>query len=211
MTVISGASYSSMAARSRYSRASAMHSTAGQSMCLGDFNGKKNKIIVTLRGIDELRSGLCKSDVFYNLLNCLDVEVADEDRFTIRRKFEVAHQGVNFIKYQDVLKALRYDNHSEKWTIACAADDQMISPRYRGSSMGNITKGDKLRGSYDQASRLNANELKKAFGKAATSIDVLNETAAVLSNANEDVEAAEIVPSRRSRTTRRKHSVTGFS
>ena len=123
----------------------------------------------------------------------------------------MGHQGVNFIKYQDVLKALRYDNHSEKWTIACTVDDQMISPRYRGSSMGNIAKGDKLRGSYDQASRLNANELKKAFGKAATSIDVHNETAAVLSNANEDVEAAEIVPSRRSRTTRRKHSVTGFS
>ena len=87
-------------------------------MCLGDFNGKKNKIIVTLRGIDELRSGLCKSDVFYNLLNCLEVEIADEDRFTIRRKYELANQGINYIKYQDVLKVLRYDNHNEKWTIA---------------------------------------------------------------------------------------------
>ena len=118
MSMISGVSYSSMAARSRYSRASAMQSNAGQSMCLGDFNGKKNKIIVTLRGIDELRSGLCKSDVFYNLLNCLEVEIADEDRFTIRRKYELANQGINYIKYQDVLKVLRYDNHNEKWTIA---------------------------------------------------------------------------------------------
>ena len=118
MTVISGNSYTSMAARSRYSRASGMHSTAGQSMCLGDFNGKKNKIIVTLRGIDECRSGLCKSDVFYNLLNCLEVEVADEDRFMIRRKYEIANQGINYIKYQDVLKVLRYDNHNERWTIA---------------------------------------------------------------------------------------------
>ena len=56
-------------------------------MCLGDFNGKKNKIVMTLRGIDEIRSGLCKTDIFYNLLNCLDVEIAEEDKGTIARKY----------------------------------------------------------------------------------------------------------------------------
>ena len=77
--------------------------------------------------------------------------------------------------------------------------------------MGVFNK-DKLRGSYDTAqtsSRLNANELKKAFGKPATSIDALNEAVAALGG--EDVEATEVVPSRRSRTRTRKHSVTGRS
>ena len=63
-----------------------MHSM-GRSMCLGDFNGKKNKIVMTLRGIDELRSGLCKTEIFYNLLNCLDVEIAEDDKGTIARKY----------------------------------------------------------------------------------------------------------------------------
>ena len=74
--------------------------------------------------------------------------------------------------------------------------------------MGNI-KNDKLRVSYDQASsRLNANELKKAFGKAGTTTDVLNEGVAAM--AIEDGEAMEIVPSRRSRP-KRTASVSGRS
>ena len=74
--------------------------------------------------------------------------------------------------------------------------------------MGNI-KNDKLRVSYDQASsRLNANELKKAFGKLGTSTDILNEGVAAM--AIEDGEAIEIAPSRRSRA-KRTNSVTGRS
>jgi len=40
-----------------------------------DFNGKKAKIIQTLRQIDDMKTGVIKTNIFQNLLNCLDVEV----------------------------------------------------------------------------------------------------------------------------------------
>ena len=101
----------------------------GSSMCLNDFNGKKSKIVLTLRGIDEIKSGMCKSDVFFNLLNCLDVEIADSDKEVIKHKYQLSHQGLFYIKYQDVLKALTYDNHNERWTIT-VSNDRMLSPRH---------------------------------------------------------------------------------
>lgn len=48
-------------------------------MVTGDFNGKKAKILTTLRGIDEMKSGICKTDVFLNLLDCLDCNISAED------------------------------------------------------------------------------------------------------------------------------------
>ena len=108
-------------------------------MCLNDFNGKKSKIVLTLKGIDEIKSGLCKADVFYNLLNCLDVEIAEGDKVDIAKKYQLVHQGVSYVKYQDVLKALHYDNHTERWTLA--GDDQLALSRNRGQSVGNLHKG----------------------------------------------------------------------
>jgi len=45
------------------------------SLLLHDFNGKKSKIIQTLKQIDDVRSGVVKTLVFTNLLACLDVEI----------------------------------------------------------------------------------------------------------------------------------------
>ena len=58
----------------------------GGSVCMNDFNGKKSKVMMTLKGIDEIRSGICKADVFFNLLNCLDIEMDHEDKATIVKK-----------------------------------------------------------------------------------------------------------------------------
>ena len=49
------------------------------SMAQGDFNGKKAKILTTLKGLDEMKSGICKTDVFLNLLDCMDVQISEED------------------------------------------------------------------------------------------------------------------------------------
>ena len=68
-------------------------------MCLNDFNGKKSKIVQTLNGIDEIKSGLCKSEVFYNLLNCLDVELKEHDKDEISKKYTLTRAGINYIKY----------------------------------------------------------------------------------------------------------------
>lgn len=40
-----------------------------------DFNGKRAKIIQTCRQIDDIKSGLVKTVVLANLLNCLDVSI----------------------------------------------------------------------------------------------------------------------------------------
>ena len=77
---------------------SAMTSYGG-SVCANDFNGKKGKIVMTLKGIDEIKSGICKADVFFNLLNCLDVDIDNDDKATIIKKFQIPHQGVNYVKY----------------------------------------------------------------------------------------------------------------
>ena len=169
--------------------------TVGGSMCLNDFNGKKGKIVMTLKGIDEIRSGLCKSDVFFNLLNCLDVEVDAADKATIGKKYQLSHQGVHYLKYAEVLRALRYDNHTERWTVATSSDDHAAALGYnRGKSVGSLhnVQANKLRRSYDPtSSRLNADDLQNAFGRQSGT-DALNEAVAAM--AVEDGEAVEIAP-----------------
>jgi len=44
-----------------------------------DFNGKKAKILQTIRQIDDQKMGIVKSAVFQNLLSCLDVEISRAD------------------------------------------------------------------------------------------------------------------------------------
>ena len=63
---------------SMMSGASQMRSIA-PSMMNNDFNGKKQKIIQTCREIDDMKSGVIKTNVFQNLLSCLEVEVQQED------------------------------------------------------------------------------------------------------------------------------------
>ena len=124
-------------------------------MVTGDFNGKKAKILTTLRGIDEMKSGICKTDVFLNLLDCLDCNISAEDMTTIQRKYSLSNNGVNYLKYQNVLKALRFDNHTECWTLV-GPGDQAALYRFRTSTAPNNA----ARVSYEPTkSRLNATDL----------------------------------------------------
>ena len=131
MSVVTVNSRASAGGRSRYSAASKAQSIG--SMAIGDFNGKKAKILQTLKGIDEMKSGICKTEVFLNLLDCLDVEISDEDLATICRKHSLASNGVNYLKYHSVLKALRFDNHTETWILA-SQEDQAPKNRYRATN-----------------------------------------------------------------------------
>ena len=67
-------------ANSTASQAVADRKSIAPSIVMHDFNGKKAKIIQTLKQIDDLKSGVVKTAVFKNLLSCLDVEL-DEAAF----------------------------------------------------------------------------------------------------------------------------------
>ena len=93
------------------------------SLVLHDFNGKKSKIIQTLKQIDDMRSGVVKTSVFTNLLSCLDVEVDEGDYEECQKKLGLTYQGIQYIKYEIVLRQMHYDNHTEKWAIRSRNDD----------------------------------------------------------------------------------------
>jgi len=69
-----------------------------------DFNGKKAKIIQTLKQIDDLKSGVVKTIVFKNLLACLDVEIDDTEFAEFQTKLGLIYQGQQYIKYEVVLR-----------------------------------------------------------------------------------------------------------
>ena len=91
--------------------------SVASSIMLHAFNGKKAKVIQTLRNVDELKSGVVKTVIFQNLLSCLDVEIDQDDLADCQRKFGLTYQNSNYIKYELVLRLMQYDNHSEKWVI----------------------------------------------------------------------------------------------
>ena len=87
------------------------------SMLLHDFNGKKTKILQTLRQLDELKSGVIKQSIFENILGCLDVQLDHEELDESQKKLGLCYQGTPYIKYEAVLRLMHFDNHSEKWAI----------------------------------------------------------------------------------------------
>ena len=55
--------------------------------------------------------------MFKNLLSCLDVIISDSDLNAMKKRFGLKYQDDVYIKYEAVLKSLRYDNHKEEWII----------------------------------------------------------------------------------------------
>ena len=97
------------------------------SLIQNDFNGKKAKIIQTLKHIDEFRSGVVKSAVFQNLVSCLDVEVDAQDFQEALKKLGLNYQGTQYIRYEQMVRLMHYDNHSEKWIIKKVNDADVLS------------------------------------------------------------------------------------
>ena len=97
--------------------------SAAPSLLLHDYNGKKSKIIQTLKQIDDIKSGVVKTVVFENLLRCLEVDLDSADLAEYQQRHGLTYQGVPYIKYEAVLRLMQYDNHSERWTFKKASDD----------------------------------------------------------------------------------------
>ena len=81
-----------------------MNRSVAPSLIMHDFNGKKAKIIQTLKQVDDIRSGVVKTSVFQNLLSCLDVEIDAADMAEIQKKLGLVYQGAPYIKYEIVLR-----------------------------------------------------------------------------------------------------------
>lgn len=62
-----------------------------------------------MKQIDELNSGLVKTSIFFNLLSCMDVQLPSQPEQDIIKKFGLSHSGATFIKYNEALKLLVYD------------------------------------------------------------------------------------------------------
>ena len=144
--------------------ASGMASIA-PSLVINDFNGKKARIIQTLKQVDDLKSGVVKTVIFKNLLECLDVEVDATDLAECQKKLGLMYQGVPYIRYEIVMRQMHYDNHSEKWTIRTKNDDgdtlSVIAEKTRGISRGKVG----LRQSFE-AVRAKPNLQRESLRKA---------------------------------------------
>lgn len=65
-----------------------------------------------------MRSGIVKAGVFMNLLNCMDI-VIDESALTEVEKVCCFSRGkVMYVKFENALKMLKYDNATESWVLA---------------------------------------------------------------------------------------------
>ena len=118
-----------------------------------------------------MKSGICKTEVFLNLLDCLDLEISEDNLATISRKYSLASNGVSYMKYHSVLKALRFNNHTETWILANQEDQTLKNRIIRTTNTFNNTQ----RVSYEPTKgRLNAADLKKVFSSVGKSIDGAN-------------------------------------
>ena len=175
------------------------------SMLQNDFNGKKSKIIQTLRQLDELKSGVVKQSIFENIIGCLDVQLEQEELDECQKKLGLCYQGQPYIKYEAVVRLMHFDNHAEKWAIRRSKDDEgetlsvITEKQVRG---GRHLRHVGLRQSFDvnrKKPSLQRESLRNAMRASTT---VLSQTAlATLDETNkqkEDEEAVELLSQRKS-------------
>ena len=137
--------------KSTLSATSVKARSVAPSIMLHDFNGKKSKIIQTLKQVDDLRSGMVKLVVFQNLLSCLDVEVDEKEMEDCAKRCGLTYEGLTYIRYENVLRQMHYDNHTEKWSMTPPGLDlagtlSVIEEKGRGGLRANA-----LRQSHDVA------------------------------------------------------------
>lgn len=167
-------------------------------MMVHDFNGKKGKIIQTLKQIDELRSGVVKLNIFQNILSCLDVQLDQADLDECQKKFGMSYQGLTYIKYEAVLRIMHYDNHSEKWIIKGANDDgDMLSVVTENARGGRGLKNQGMRQSFEGHRKKPLLQRESLRNAIRTSTTVLSENALAnfegKSKKREDEKAVEVL------------------
>jgi hypothetical protein len=92
-------------------------SVVSASLSLNDFGAKKARAMLTLRQVDEQRSGIVKASVFMNLLNCMDITLDEIALNGIESSCCFSRNSVMYIKFENALKIIKYDNSTEQWTL----------------------------------------------------------------------------------------------
>jgi hypothetical protein len=93
-------------------------SVAGSSIAvLNDFGLKKQRALLTLKQIDEQQCGVVKAAVFMNLLHCMDMTIDDDALNEIEKQFCAKQKGTTFVKYENALRILKFNNATENWTF----------------------------------------------------------------------------------------------
>lgn len=96
------------------------------SIALNDFGSKKTRALLTLKQVDEQRSGIVKANVFMNLMNCMDISLDARALEAVESACCFSRNKVMFIKFESALKMLKYDNATEQWTLV---DDKKVEAR----------------------------------------------------------------------------------
>jgi len=117
---------------------------------------------------------MVKFVVVQNLLSCLDVEIDQAELDDYGKRFGLTHENITYIKYENLLRMMHYDNHSERWYIKNGDQDTLsvIDEKTRGGRRG-LT----LRQSYDGARKkpsLQRESLRKALRASANGPNVLS-------------------------------------
>ena len=87
-----------------------------------DYSNTKAKILATLKNVDEFKSGLVRYEVFSKLVNGMGIDLAAEDEKKLRKRYGLSYNGQNFVKYESILRAIKYDNHNEQWMVSNMAN-----------------------------------------------------------------------------------------
>lgn len=74
--------------------------------------GRKQKVLESLKAVDEQSTGLVKANVFFNLLACMDIGLAEQDEREIKAK----HSKFGQVRYEQAIKRLTFDAIREEWT-----------------------------------------------------------------------------------------------
>jgi Ca2+-binding EF-hand superfamily protein len=69
---------------------------------------KRSKVVKACQKIDEMKLGMVKSSVFFQLLDCMDFNLSSEQRQDMLCHFGVKSHGQTFVKYQALLKSLNF-------------------------------------------------------------------------------------------------------
>jgi hypothetical protein len=146
---------------------------------LNDFGLKKQRALLTLRQVDETRSGIVKAGVFMNLLNCMDI-VIDEVALNEIEKVCCFNRGkLMLIKFENALKMIKYDNATESWVLAHEPKGNNLS---RNRSMANkhrqynsidVNAND----TTSVASRLTAENLSRMFNRIPNRFESIDDAA----------------------------------
>ena len=123
-------------------------SVAASSLMLHDYNGKKSKIIQTCRQIDEGSIGVIKVPIMQNLLNCLDVNLSQADMSECLHHLGLTFEGMQFVRYEPMIRLLQYDNHNECWTLKTSATLSVIEEGKKSNT--DLSKRLMLRKSPDK-------------------------------------------------------------